>query len=152
MNPGTALHHVRTLVEAGFLAAEEGRPGRRGTVEIPYRATGLSWETDFTGQGSLMIRTFLDEIGQHDLDEVRMVRMGFKLSPERLEEMRSRIVDIALEYHRTPDDAGEAHGFFLALHPEEPAAREAEEPAAREAEELPDHARRGLRVQDPGSA
>lgn len=120
LNPGTSLHHVRTLVETGFLAAEDGRPGRRGTVEIPYRATGLSWDAEFEGQGSLLIRTFLEEIEPLDLDRMMMVRSGFRLSEARLEELRSRIVDIVLEYQRTPDADGEAHSLFLALHPEQP--------------------------------
>lgn len=118
LNPGTSLHHVRTLVETGFLAAEEGRPGRRGTVEIPYRATGLSWDAPLDGAGSLMLRTFLEEVGEHDLDDVFMVRMGFKLRPERLEQMRSRLVDVVLEYHSAPDEDGETHSLFLAMHPE----------------------------------
>ena len=44
LNPGTSLHHVRTLLNAGFLVAEESRAGKRGATEIPYRATGRSWE------------------------------------------------------------------------------------------------------------
>src|SRR3970282_146560 len=42
-DPGTPLHHVRTLVRGGFLAPEEVRTGKRGALERPYRATGKSW-------------------------------------------------------------------------------------------------------------
>ncbi|HEV8373300.1 MAG TPA: winged helix-turn-helix domain-containing protein, partial [Actinomycetota bacterium] len=42
MDPGTVLHHVRTLVRTGFLAAEAVRQGERGALEKPYRATGKS--------------------------------------------------------------------------------------------------------------
>ena len=45
INPGTMLHHVRTLVQTGYLAAEPERAGAQGAREIPYRATGLSWRT-----------------------------------------------------------------------------------------------------------
>src|SRR5918993_3780013 len=45
LNPGTMLHHVRTLVQTGYLAAEPERSGAQGSREIPYRATGLSWRT-----------------------------------------------------------------------------------------------------------
>jgi hypothetical protein len=126
LNPGTSLHHVRTLVDAGFLAAEEGRPGRRGSVEIPYRATGLSWNADLEGRGDLLVRTFLAEIEGRDLDELFMVRMGFKLRPEREDELRRRLVDIVLEYHRSPDDDGEASSLFIAGHPEALPARRQE--------------------------
>jgi hypothetical protein len=39
-NPASVLHHVRTLVEAGFLAPGAERRGARGAREVPYRATG----------------------------------------------------------------------------------------------------------------
>lgn len=119
LNPGTSLHHVRTLVDTGFLAAEEERPGRRGSIEIPYRATGRSWDASSDGQGDLLVRTFLEEIEGRDLDELFMVRMGFKLRPERQEELQRRLVDLVLEFHRSPDDDGVASSLFIAGHPEE---------------------------------
>jgi DNA-binding transcriptional ArsR family regulator len=42
-DPGTVLHHVRTLVATGFLVAEEVRQGETGRLEKPYRSTGKSW-------------------------------------------------------------------------------------------------------------
>src|SRR5215208_5813154 len=42
-DPGTVLHHVRTLVRTGFLVPEEVRQGEKGALEKPYRATGRSW-------------------------------------------------------------------------------------------------------------
>jgi DNA-binding transcriptional ArsR family regulator len=42
-DPGTVLHHVRTLVRTGFLVAEEVRQGEKGALEKPYRSTGKSW-------------------------------------------------------------------------------------------------------------
>ena len=44
--PANTLHHVRTLVDAGFLVAEPVRRGSRGSRERPYRATRLSWSID----------------------------------------------------------------------------------------------------------
>src|SRR5207237_3866845 len=41
-DPGTVLHHVRTLVDTGFLAAEPVRAGSTGALEKPYKATGQS--------------------------------------------------------------------------------------------------------------
>ena len=46
LNPATTLHHVRTLVAAGFLTAREERRGTRGAREVPYQATGKSWVLD----------------------------------------------------------------------------------------------------------
>ncbi|MCZ4151096.1 ArsR family transcriptional regulator, partial [Escherichia coli] len=43
LNPATSLHHVRTLVSNGYLAAEEPRRGNRGAKEVPYRSTKQSW-------------------------------------------------------------------------------------------------------------
>ena len=42
-HPATVLHHVRTLLRTGFIAADPERRGPRGTVEKPYRSTGRSW-------------------------------------------------------------------------------------------------------------
>ncbi|MDO5533850.1 MAG: winged helix-turn-helix domain-containing protein [Propionibacteriaceae bacterium] len=43
VNPGSVLHHVRTLVAAGLLAPEGERRGARNAVEIPYKTTDLVW-------------------------------------------------------------------------------------------------------------
>src|SRR3954466_13635669 len=42
-DPATTLHHVRMLVDTGFLAPDHVRTGSRGALEKPYRATGKSW-------------------------------------------------------------------------------------------------------------
>ncbi|MFC7573283.1 ArsR/SmtB family transcription factor [Klenkia terrae] len=49
-NPASVLHHVRTLVDTGFLVAEPARRGARGAREVPYRATGRSWQLDLSDQ------------------------------------------------------------------------------------------------------
>ncbi len=49
VNPATMLHHVRTLVRTGLLAAEPERTGTRGAREVPYRATGQSWNAKVPG-------------------------------------------------------------------------------------------------------
>src|SRR3954463_2795270 len=64
-NPATVLHHVRTLVDTGFLAADPERRGARGAREVPYRATGKSWLMDDAGgpgPGSdVVLAAFLQE-------------------------------------------------------------------------------------------
>ncbi|RZI84526.1 MAG: ArsR family transcriptional regulator, partial [Microbacterium sp.] len=49
VNPGTMLHHVRSLVDTGLLAPDAERTGNRGAREVPYRATGLSWRAAVPG-------------------------------------------------------------------------------------------------------
>src|SRR5438045_1919920 len=45
-NPATTLHHVRKLVDTGFLAPQPERRGTRGAREVPYLATRKSWRMD----------------------------------------------------------------------------------------------------------
>src|SRR6187431_1346788 len=70
VNPGTMLHHVRTLVNTGYLAAEPERAGAQGSREIPYRATGLSWRTSMHGGSLVMVETFLQQIAGLPPDDV----------------------------------------------------------------------------------
>src|SRR4051794_18959724 len=65
-NPATVLHHVRTLVDTGFLVAEPVRRGARGAREVPYRATGKSWLMDGAGRAGHdrdpALAAFLEEV------------------------------------------------------------------------------------------
>src|ERR671938_1444951 len=65
-NPATVLHHVRTLVDTGFLAAEPERRGTRGAREVPYRATGKSWLMDVDDRPAPsrdpLLAAFLEEV------------------------------------------------------------------------------------------
>src|ERR1700722_11066997 len=45
-DPGTVLHHVRQLVEAGLLGPAAVRTGESGALEKPYRSAGQSWWLD----------------------------------------------------------------------------------------------------------
>jgi DNA-binding transcriptional ArsR family regulator len=65
-DPASVLHHVRKLVQTGFLAAEGERRGTRGAREVPYRATGKSWVLDVVDEkqgrakGIALVEAFLD--------------------------------------------------------------------------------------------
>lgn len=123
-NPATVLHHVRTLVDRGFLVAEPVRRGARGSREVPYRATGKSWRApDFPGKWQIMASTFLEELHEADPDTVRMTRLGVRLSPAELEELLGRVEEFFEELaHRRPALEGRRpYSVLFALH--EDAAR-----------------------------
>ena len=130
MNAGTMLHHVRSLVATGFLRAEEPRRGTRGSKEVPYRATGLSWRSGpMPNQGQILLDTFLDEIQGLDPDTLWTTRLGLKLTAEERETMLNRVQAIFQEYvDRGPDPDGEPISIFFVEHPDLPRS---ERPAAR---------------------
>jgi DNA-binding transcriptional ArsR family regulator len=118
-NPATVLHHVRTLVDAGFLAAQPARRGTRGAREVPYLATRKSWNLDLSGKrdGAAMVGAFLDEIRHVDLDHIRMSRLGLRLSPAEHAELYDRLFAILAEFEaRPPTPGGRPYSVFLALH------------------------------------
>ena len=120
-NPATTLHHVRTLVDQGFLRAEDPRRGRRGAREIPYQATGRSWTLDL-GDGperDVLVQAFIDEVGRVPSTEVRSTRIGLQLSPEHEAELQSRLGAVIEEFAGRPHDPGGRRlSLFLAIHPE----------------------------------
>jgi DNA-binding transcriptional ArsR family regulator len=121
INPGTLLHHVRSLVATGFLVAEEPRAGARGAREIPYRATGMSWRQGGIDFGPILVETFLQEIEGLAPDEVQVTRLGLKLNAASREEMLDRFYALFEEYKtRGPDDDGETISLMFAEHPDRP--------------------------------
>jgi DNA-binding transcriptional ArsR family regulator len=123
VNPGTLLHHVRSLVATGFLAAEEPRAGARGAREIPYRATGRSWRSGGENLGPTLVQTFLQEIEGLAPEEVRITRLGLKLNETNRLEMLARFLALFEEYkERGPDPDGEPLSLMFAEHPERPRA------------------------------
>jgi DNA-binding transcriptional ArsR family regulator len=119
LNPGTSLHHVRTLLDTGFLAAEDERVGNRGAREVPYRATRRSWDADVPGISSVLIRTFLDEIEGVEPDDIAMARLGLKLDAEGERELWRQLSDVLLRFKdREPDPTGRPISIMLAVHPE----------------------------------
>ena len=119
LNPGTSLHHVRTLLDTGLLVPEASRPGRRGTTEIPYRATGVSWRSSMPNQGPILVQTFLDEIQGIDADDLDVWRMGFKFNSATERELADRINQLIVEFKdRGPDANGRPLSIMVAVHPE----------------------------------
>jgi len=122
-NPASVLHHVRTLVDTGFLVAEPVRRGTRGSREVPYRATGKSWLMDVDDRPPQdrdpILAAFLEEVGEVGERHLQSSRLGLRLSPANLEEFRQRLHGLLDEYARRPSDPDAEHwSLYLGMHPE----------------------------------
>jgi DNA-binding transcriptional ArsR family regulator len=128
--PATTLYHVRTLVRTGFLRAETSRPGPRGTVEKPYRATGKSARLSgaMTGGGSGGLRATLeavaaeaDEAGPDSLLEGG--RMALWLRPAEREALLVKIQALLAElpsvdeyFEAEPPPDADPYALLLIFH------------------------------------
>ncbi len=117
---GTVLHHVRMLVETGFLAPAAERRGRRGAVERPYRATGKSWTLD-VGEGPsinlALVDAFRAEIAASGpADITYTARLGVRLVPEVRAAFEARLQALADDLKAADDPAGEPFGYFAGMH------------------------------------
>jgi DNA-binding MarR family transcriptional regulator len=117
-DPATIFHHVRTLAERGFLAAQPERRGTRGAREVPYLATRKSWRTPLPeAHGRLLIETFLEEVAEADPAGVRTARLGVRLRPESYAELNRRLDEVLQDYaSREPEMDGQPYSIFLAVH------------------------------------
>ncbi|HWB36186.1 MAG TPA: helix-turn-helix domain-containing protein [Rugosimonospora sp.] len=124
MHPATTLHHVRTLVATGFLAAQEERRGARGAREVPYLATRKSWRMDVedsgvAGGGTAMLEAFLQEVRLVDQDSAAFARLGLRLDEKELDEFRTRLGELLNDFEaREPTADGKPYSVFIALHPD----------------------------------
>ena len=117
---GTVLHHVRLLVETGFLEPAPERRGRRGAIERPYRATGKSWTLD-VGDSPSMTLAFVDafraEISEAPPGGVPWSgRLAVRLQPGAREAFEGRLQALVEELKDADDPEGEPYGFFAGLH------------------------------------
>lgn len=119
VNPGTMLHHVRALVQTGYLVAEPERSGAHGAREIPYRASGLSWRTSMPGGSRIVVETFLQQIEGVADDELDTTWLGLRLNAAHRAELERRLLGLITEFkERGPDPDGDAYSLFTALHPD----------------------------------
>lgn len=122
-DPASVLHHVRRLLDTGFLEALPERRGTRGAREIPYRSTGKSWTLSI-GEGGdrvhgtdAMLHAFLDELAEAGGELTDVARLGLRLRPEDREEFGRRISAVLDEFAaRPPDPDGEWWSVFFAVH------------------------------------
>jgi DNA-binding transcriptional ArsR family regulator len=122
-NPATVLHHVRTLVDTGFLAPEPERRGVRGSREVPYRATGKSWLMDGGGvpgpAGDVVLAAFLQEVAVAGEGQLESTRLGLQLRPPALAEFRDRLQQLLDEFARRPTERdGQKWSVYVGMHPE----------------------------------
>ncbi len=120
VNPGTMLHHVRTLVDTGLLAAQPERVGARGAREVPYRATGLSWRAPrMPNQSVVLLETMRQQLAGLDPEAIDTTWLGLRLNDDHLDELRRRLSALAQEFKdRGPDPDGEAFSLVTVLHPD----------------------------------
>lgn len=123
-NPATVLYHVRKLVAAGFLEPQEARPGPSGAFEIPYRATGKSWQLNFDSRDlrlrSAMVGAFVSEVGQvPESGQVTMSRLGIRLTEDAHRRLLERVQDLLDEFEAEEAvEGGTPYSLFLAIHPD----------------------------------
>jgi hypothetical protein len=124
-DPGTLLHHVRILVNAGFLAPGETRHGSHGALEKPYRATGKSWTLDFSASkdedisvSRALLEAFRDELAESGPGAMASeTRLGLTLTGDSLDELKSRLMAVLEEFvERSPEHGGAPYGLYMAIH------------------------------------
>jgi DNA-binding transcriptional ArsR family regulator len=124
-DPGTVLHHVRTLVAGGFLVPDEVRQGEKGALEKPYRATGKSWtlsleESPVPGATATqaMLEAFLTELAEAGPDAATgFNRLALTLNPASRDELQARVLAVLDDFvTRPPDPDGEPYGLLFGMH------------------------------------
>jgi DNA-binding transcriptional ArsR family regulator len=124
LNPASVLHHVRTLVDTGFLIEQPTRRGARGSRERPYLASGKSFYVstglDRLGDGQdLLLETFLEEIKGLPAGQLDSARLGFRLTAEDRRRVQDRLQAVLDEIATLPSDPeGEPWSLYLGLHPD----------------------------------
>lgn len=121
-DPATTLYHVRKLVATGFLVAQPERSGARGSKEIPYLGTGLSWRLDGSDTGEdinqAMLAAYLDEIAELPPGELKQGRLVVKLDEAAISEFENRLQALLDEFAERPSAPdGPELGIYVAWYP-----------------------------------
>jgi len=121
-DPASILHHIRTLVRAGFLQPQDKRRGARGAREIPYRATKKSWDLSTPATDRSLVpglEVFLEEVALVPAGDVDSARLGLRLSPSDMDQFRAALRELLDDFASRKDDpAAPAWSVFLAVHPD----------------------------------
>lgn len=120
-DPATTLHHVRKLVDLGFLVAQPERRGTRGAREIPYLSSGLSWTLDHHGDQGVdqaTLEAYLAEIAETGFDGVHQTRLVVHCAPDEREELETRLNQLLDEFRHRPRRPGtQETAIYLATYP-----------------------------------
>lgn len=118
-DPASTLYHVRRLVDTDFLVALPVRRGTRGSREVPYLATGRSWQLSTPASGRHLLEAFLDEAALVSATDLDISRLGLRLPAEQMQEFRDRLAELLDEFADRADDPGAAPwSVFIAVHPD----------------------------------
>jgi DNA-binding transcriptional ArsR family regulator len=118
----TVLHHVRALLDTGFVEALPPRPGPRGSREQPYRGTGKSWtlamelgpEPDAGVDATLA--AVLEELRSAG-DRLMESRAVLRLDETELNDLRDQLQSILDNFAaREPTPGGRTVGVYLNLY------------------------------------
>jgi ribosomal protein S18 acetylase RimI-like enzyme len=134
-HPATVLHHVRTLLRNGFIAAEPERRGPRGTIEKPYRSTGRSWTLrieDDEGVANVSraaLDAFLAELRDAGpVADLHTSRLAVNLTAAARDDLERKLSELLAEYAAIAPDAdadGEPWAVLVATHRRAPLADDA---------------------------
>jgi DNA-binding transcriptional ArsR family regulator len=120
-DPGTTYHHVRTLVDTGFIAPAPERRGTRGAREVPYLSTGKSWTLDVAESGLDTTAATVDALRAELLEAPvkgrHVSRLALRLDADQQRELERRItevINLAASWEPVPD--GEPWALFVAFH------------------------------------
>lgn len=120
VKPATLLHHVRKLVDTGFLVAEPVRRGARGSREVPYRSTGKSWTLDVREHeepSRALLDAYLQEVELVGLNQSYIVRLGLRLTEDERAELIRRFGELLDEIAGRPSSPGSrAYSLYVNLH------------------------------------
>jgi DNA-binding transcriptional ArsR family regulator len=120
-DPASVLYHVRRLVRTGFLVPEQERRGTRGAREVPYRATGKSWNMEIVDerQGrantAAVVEAFIDDARRVGVKNVEAARLGLRLTPEEHEELKVRLSEVLQDFAERKSD-GDPWSLFVGVH------------------------------------
>lgn len=119
-DPGSTLHHVRMLVNTGFLALEEERRGSRGAAEKPYRATGKSWQMsveDSSDAKVAIVDAFREELRAAGPERVLLLtRFANRLNEASYTEFAERLQTLVEEFALRNDEDGVKMAFMIGGH------------------------------------
>ena len=126
IDPGSALHHIRTLLAAGFLEPRPVRRGNRGAREHPYRATGKAWTLDVppSAAGTAAgVRAFLDEVADTDPASVLWVRAALYLTPDEVARLEDDLRELVERYQHGERPDARPYALFSTFYPREAPSR-----------------------------